>query len=294
MRRRDGRLLIRRHLPLLLLAAFALSQSGCAAIMGKVTSGVADSLTNAVLAQDDPELVRDGAPAYLIALDGLIDGDPDSLDLLMSGASLYGSYATAFVEDRERAARLATRARGYGDRAICVRKKSFCGMSDLPYDEFVAKLGEAKKKDLPALYSYGSAWAGWIQANSADWAAIADLPKVQAVMEKVIALDDVYSDGEAHLYLGVLYTLRPASLGGQPERGQHEFERALAISQRRNLYVHVMYAKQYARLVFDQELHDALLNEVIAADPVQPGLTLINTIAQQNAAELLLDGEDYF
>ena len=294
MRRPDGRLLIRRHLPLILLATFALSQSGCAAIMGKVTSGVADSLTAAVLAQDDPELVRDGAPAYLIALDGMIEGDPDNLDLLISGASLYGSYATAFVEDPERGARLATRARGYGDRAICVRKKGFCGLSDLPYDEFVAKLQEARKKDLPALYSYGSAWAGWIQANSADWGAIADLPKVQAVMEKVIELDDVYADGEAHLYLGVLYTLRPASLGGQPDRGQKAFERALEISNRRNLYAHVMYAKQYARLVFDEELYNELLLEAIEADPVEPGLTLINTIAQQQAAELLVDGEDYF
>lgn len=294
MRRRDGRPLIRPHLQLLLLTALLLSQSGCAAIVGRVTSGVADSLTTAVLAQDDPELVRDGAPAYLIALDGLIEGDPENLDLLMSGASLYGSYASAFVEEPERAVRLASRSKGYGDRAICVRNERFCGLSDRPFDTFVADLDRARKKDLPALYSYGSAWAGWIQANSADWAAIADLPKVQAVMEKVIALDDVYEDGQAHLYLGVLYTLRPASLGGQPDRGKAAFERALEISRRRNLYVHVMYAKQYARLVFDQELHDALLTEAIEADPVEPGLTLINTIAQEQAAELLVEGEDYF
>ena len=271
-----------------------MSLPGCAAIMGRVTSGVADSLSSAVLNQDDPELVRDGAPAYLIALDGMIESDPKNLDLLMSGASLYGSYAGAFVEDPKRASRLASRARGYGDRAICVQKKAFCGLSDLRFDDFVPALADAKKKDLPALYSYGSAWAGWVQANSGDWVAIADLPKVQAVMERVIALDDEYEDGMAHLYLGVLYTLRPASLGGQPDRGKVAFERALEISQRKNLYVHVMYAKQYARLVFEQELHDALLIEAIEADPVQPGLTLINTIAQDEAVFLLADGEDYF
>jgi hypothetical protein len=262
--------------------------------MGRVTSGVADSLTVAVLAQDDPELVRDGAPAYLIALDGLIEGDPDNLDLLMSGASLYGSYAGAFVEDPKRAVKLAARARRYGDRAICVQKKEFCGLSDRTFDEFVAALDDVSRKDLPALYSYGSAWAGWIQANSADWAAIADLPKVQAVMEKVVELDPEIEDGQAFLYLGVLYTLRPASLGGKPEEGREAFERALEVSNRRNLFVHVMFAKQYARLVFDQELHDALLTEALEADPVEPGLTLINTIAQEQAAELLEDGKDYF
>ncbi len=292
MRSRTDRL--RQRSLVILVTLLVSAQTGCSLIMGRVTSGVADSLTVAVLAQDDPELVRDGAPAYLIALDGLIEGDPDNLDLLMSGASLYGSYAGAFVEDPERAARLATRARGYGDRAICVRKKEFCGLSEKPFDEFVLALDDVKEKDLPALYSYGSAWAGWIQANSADWAAIADLPKVQAVMEKVVELDPEIEDGQAWMYLGVLYTLRPASLGGKPEKGREAFERALVVSNRRNLFVHVMYAKQYARLVFDQELHDALLTEALEADPVEPDLTLINTIAQQQAADLLEDGKDYF
>jgi len=292
MRSRNGRLR-QRSLAILTLLLVS-SQTGCSLIMGRVTAGVADSLTVAVLAQDDPELVRDGAPAYLIALDGLIEGDPDNLDLLMSGASMYGSYAGAFVEDPKRAARLAARARAYGDRAMCVQRKDFCGLADRSFDDFVAVLAGVRRKDLPALYSYGSAWAGWIQANSADWAAVADLPKVQAVMEKVVALDPEIEDGQAWMYLGVLYTLRPASLGGKPEEGREAFERALEVSKRRNLFVHVMYAKQYARLVFDQELHDALLVEALEADPVEPGLTLINTIAQEQALELLEDGKDYF
>jgi hypothetical protein len=208
---------------------------------------------------------------------------------------MYGSYAGAFVEDPKRASRLASRARSYGERAICAKRKDFCGASGKPFDEFVAVLdAKARKKDLPALYSWGSSWAGWIQANSGDWVAIADLPKVQALMEKIVALDDEYEGGMAHLYLGVLYTLRPASLGGKPDEGRAAFERALEISERRNLYVHVMFAQQYARLVFDQELHDALLNEAIEADPIEPDLTLINTIAQEQARTLLEDGEDYF
>ena len=45
-------------------------------------------------------------------------------------------------------------------------------------------------------------------------------------------------------------------------------------------------------LTFDQPLHDRLLNEVLAADPAVPGLTLSNTLAQQQAKLLLND--DYF
>ena len=54
----------------------------------------------------------------------------------------------------------------------------------------------------------------------------------------------------------------------------------------------VEFARRYSRLVFDQPLHDRLLNDVLSADPEEPGLTLSNTLAQQQAKELLAD--DYF
>ena len=46
--------------------------------------------------------------------------------------------------------------------------------------------------------------------------------------------------------------------------------------------------------MFDRDLHDKLLNEVLAADPHAPGLTLINVLAQQRARKLLDSGKDYF
>ena len=69
-----------------------------------------------------------------------------------------------------------------------------------------------------------------------------------------------------------------------------DFERAIRYSDGRDLIVQVEFARQYARLVFDQELHDRLLREVLAADPNQPGLTLSNILAQQQARELLDEG----
>ena len=58
--------------------------------------------------------------------------------------------------------------------------------------------------------------------------------------------------------------------------------------------VRVLYAQFYARLVFDQALHDKLLNEVLAADPVAPRLTLINMLAKKKAKALLASGKDFF
>ena len=39
--------------------------------------------------------------------------------------------------------------------------------------------------------------------------------------------------------------------------------------------VKVEFARTYARLVYDRELHDRLLEDVLAADPDVPGLTLV-------------------
>jgi hypothetical protein len=276
-------------LPLLLLLL-----PGCASLARSATTRFAEDLSNAILDQNDVATVRDGAPAYLLAMDGLIEGDPESATLLLSGARLYGSYASAFVEDEARMRRLWDRALGYGRRALCVEIPEPCGTLDGPFDEFAASLEGVGPDDVPTLYGFGVAWAGWVQVNAGDWRAVAQIPKLEVLMQRIVDLDESYDQGSAHLYLGVLHTLRPASLGGQPERGREHFERALAISERRNLTAQVLYARQYARLVFDRPLHDRLLREVVEADPRAPGLTLANTLAREQAQLLLDDADDYF
>jgi hypothetical protein len=47
-------------------------------------------------------------------------------------------------------------------------------------------------------------------------------------------------------------------------------------------------------MTFDRELHDQLCREVIEADPVTPGFTLSNAIAQEEARRLLEDSQAYF
>ena len=130
--------------------------------------------------------------------------------------------------------------------------------------------------------------------NTDDWKAIADKARVDAMMQRVVALDESYSDGAAYLYLGILATLMPEAMGGKPEKGRADFERAIELSGGRNLMAKVLLAREYARLVFDRDLHDRLCREVIEADPVAAGLTLVNTVAQEEARQLLESSEDYF
>ena len=267
---------------------------GCATVANRAGARLSASLSAGILDQDDIATARDGIPAWLLLVDGLIHDDPRNEALLLAGSKLYGAYAGGFVSDGERARRLAARSFDYARRASCVRRAALCAELGAPFDAFAAQVQRLGKADVPMTHALAAAWAGRIQANSDDWKAIADIPKVQALLEREVALEPTFGDGEPYMYLGVLATLRPASLGGQPEQGKADFERALALSGGRNQMVRVLYAEKYARLVFDQELHDRLLHEVLDADPHAPGLTLINVLAQARARQLLASGKDYF
>lgn len=278
-----------------LLAALAfMLLAGCASIANKASQRLSDSLTAGILEQDDIATARDGIPAWLLLVDGMIQSDPNNVGVLLAGSKLYGAYAGGFVDDAARAKRLSARSFDYARRAVCIQGKALCAQLDAPFEAFEAEVAKLRIADVRVTYALAAAWAGRIQANSDDWKAIADIPRVQALLDRVTALQPDYSGGEPYMYLGVLACLRPASLGGKPEQGKADFEKALALSGGRNQMVRVLYAERYARLVFDQELHDRLLGEVLAADPHADKLTLINVLAQERARKLLASGKDYF
>jgi TRAP transporter T-component len=280
-----------RPIRLLALLLTLSALGGCASF---ATSRLADNLSGAILNQDDPETAKAGMPAYLVLVDSLIDGDPNNEKLLLAGSKLYGAYAAAFVKDPERARRLTRKSRDYADRALCRHSKHLCDLLEQSFDDFSANIGSLKDTDVPVLFTGAAAWAGWIQANSSNWDAIASLPKVKAMMARAVALDEAYSHGEAHLYLGVIDTLLPPALGGKPEEGRVHFERAIQISGGRDLMDKVEYARHYARITYNRPLHDRLLHEVLDADAVAPDLTLSNMLAKQQARELLASADSYF
>lgn len=280
-----------RAILVLILAVLALFAGGCASL---VTRNMANNLSQAILNQDDPDTVREGAPAYLLLVDGLIEGSPRNVHMLQAGARLYGAYAAVFVEDPERARRLASKAYAYAHRQLCVRGPALCEVRVLPFDEFSHLLAGVHEADVAALYCYATAWAILIQTHSSDWGAVAELPKVEAMMERIVELNEGYERGQPHFFLGVMRSALPPAMGGKPEQGRQHFERAIELSEGRNLIAKVEYARLYARMMFDRTLHDRLLQEVLQSDPVFPGFTLSNTMAQQQARELLESSADYF
>ena len=276
------------------LLAVVFAVSGCAGIVSSAMDDMAGSVTRAIEDSDDLETVKSGMPAYLLMVEGLAQDNPRNASLQKTAATLNGAYAGLFVEDPQRKQQMAQKALDYGFRAVCVRRPRICEVRGERFNDFLPVLQETDRRDLPYLYALATAWAGWLQANSNDMNALAQLPFVEAVIDRVAELDETYDDGGVHVYLGVLATLLPPSLGGKPEEARQHFERAVELSNGTNLMTKVIFAERYARMVFDRDLHDRLLEEVMGADPHIPGRTLSNTFAQQRARDLLASGEDYF
>jgi len=266
----------------------------CSSIMQSATNDIADNLSTAILNQNDPETVRDGAPAYLLMLDSFIQGSPDNPRMLAAAAELYAAYGVIFVEDAERADRLTNRALDYALRSVCASNRSACDFDKLSFKEFETVLQAMGKKDVASLFTYGLTASAYIKVHSSDWGAMAKLPRVESVLRRVQALDPQHKPVQVEHFLAVLNTIRPPALGGNFEEGKRHYERALELSNGKDLSINVDYARFYARTLYDRELHDQLLNDVLSAEPNQEGYTLFNTLAQREAQELLLSADEYF
>lgn len=268
--------------------------SACTSITNWVGTKVSDNLTLAVMNSEDLWVIEHGLPAYLIMVDAMIEANQNNVGMLLSGARLNSSYATGFVSDVPRQKVLSKKALRYALRAACLDIKWMCEVRTLPYDEFEEKLAQMRKRNLATAYGLASAWAGFIQVNSDDWHAVAELPRVKSIMKWVAQRDPTLDGATPYMYLGIFESLLPPAMGGNPDLARRHFEQAVALRGEENLYIKVMFAEFYTRLVYDRELHDQLLAQVLEADVIVDGLRLQNEIAQIRARELLRDADDYF
>lgn len=203
-------------------------------------------------------------------IDGMVNGDPDNPALLTQAATLYSTYAGAFVRDTARARKMTAKALAYGRRGVCARQPVYCSLHRVPFASFKAHIALMQSDEVPAFFSLGAAWAAWVQLHQDDFNALADLARVEAIMQRIVELNEGYMHGSAHLYLGTLAILLPPAIGGQPKMARAHFERAIALSAGRNLMAKVLYARQYARMVYDRQLHDRLQKSIMFANTWTP------------------------
>lgn len=275
--------------------AVALCLSGCSAMIERSTARLADDLETAIRQYDDPATVADALPAYLLLLEARLQSTPDSASLRLTTARLTASHAALFGGDTEASARrLSRRALEHARTGACLSEATLCSLESLPFREFEARVGSLPDQALEPAYVLATSWVGWIDAHSADYAALADLPRAQTLLDWIAQQAPDHDDGAVWLYLAVLHSQRPPAAGGRPDLAQRHFARAREISQGRNLLIDVMLADHYARLLFDRELFVSALERVVESDVEAPDYRLVNAVARQRARDLLEQTERIF
>lgn len=274
------------------LVFLLLLSSACSSIIASQTNKLTNSLSQSVLESEDPQTIAEALPTLILISETLVRSNPSSSNYLASG-KLYSTFAGTFItSDSERQKRLASVGYRYSQTGGCLFSSLLCELAQQELD--VLNQIEVNTDNQDVVYQLAVSWLTYIQSHSDNWSIIAQLPKAKALLEKSVELDPSYDNANGHLYLGAMATLIPPSLGGKPEVGRQHFETAITLSKGKNLLAKVEFARRYARLVFDQELHQRLLQEVLASPIQQPNLTLANAIAHQEAKKLLASEADYF
>ncbi len=257
---------------------------------------------------DDPELIRAAVPFSLKLMESLLAESPKHRGLLFASASGFTQYAYAFVqmdadelEDRdlaaatamrERARKLYLRARDYGLRGLETKHRGFTAQlrTNAP-----AAVKTMRRADVPLLYWTAVSWGAAIALSKDDPDRVAEVPQMEALIDRALALDESWGEGAIHGFLITYEMARQGAPGDPAARARQQFERAVALSGGHLAGPFVSYAEAVCVQTQDLKQFDALLQRALAVDVnAEPENRLVNLIMQRRARWLESKREDLF
>jgi len=288
---------------MVLLVVLVLIFTGCTSadrtkIMVSNMRPLMDKMKIAVNKHDDAVLVRDAMPASLMQLDGFIEASPGNKDLLLRASEANYGYAFLFLidTDKKRALKVYQKANRYAFLALRHKNAFQQILENGSTKEIASFMGKYHKEDVPGLYYYTTSWLGCIELSVGDDVnVIADLPKVEVVMDRILELDDTYHYGAIHAVFGAYLASRPEKFGGQMEEAKFHFDEAFEISESKFLAWQFLYATKYAVQTKDKALFVSTLEEIVATPPdLLPEANFVNEAIKQKAKKLLGQTDDIF
>ena len=284
-----------KKIAMLVFASFLLQ--GCIQTIAiRSMGGIMDNGFQAFNEESDLQLAHESLGSNLKLLEALIKSDPENTQFLLYACQGYAAYALAFAEDDsvERARVFYLRAKEYGLR-ILRQDSRFAQALKQGEGELRQALAGMGKDDVPAVFWTALSWGSYANISRTDLNALADLGKINAMIEFAREKDPAFYFGGPDMLAGAIGASTPASLGGKPEEARAHFEKAIAVTDGRFLLVHVYYARTYCTGTLNQELFDKLLQHV-AETPVDalPGAEFANALAKRKALLLKAKESDLF
>lgn len=288
----------------------ALLAGGCS-LRRMAVNALGDALaggTSGWASDEDLELIRDATPFALKTIESVLAESPRHRGLLLAAASGFTQYAYAFVQGeadffededlaratalRARAVRLYLRARTYGLRGLEVGHP---GLAERLLGDPAGALAPTRREDVALLYWTAAAWGAAIALAKDNSELAADLPVVEALARRALALDEGFSEGAIHDFFIAFEGGRPAAAGGSAERARRHFQRAVELSRGQRAAPFVTLAEAVCVAEQNRAEFEALLHRALAVDlEAAPGQRLANQVAQRRARWLLARADDLF
>ena len=291
-------------LRLLFAGSLAVGLAGCTSMNKLAVNKLGDALASggtAFSSDSDPDLIRDAAPFSLKLMESLLAENPHHAKLLYAAASGFTQYSYAFVQqdadamesrDISAAANLRLRARGlylrgrdYGLRGL---ELAHPGITAALKDKPKSALRACQPEEVRLLYWTAVSWAAAIASAKDDPALIADLPIVEALIDRALELNEAFDHGAIHSFL-ITYEMSRAGVSGDPvARSRQHFDRAMSLSDNAQAGPLLAYAEAVCVQQQDRARFQSLLQQALAIDVnARPEFRLVNLVMQRRARWLL-------
>jgi predicted anti-sigma-YlaC factor YlaD len=286
-----------------LALAVLLALGGCS-VRQEALNRIGDALAEggtAFAADDDPELIRSAAPFSLKLIESLLAETPRHQGLLLAACRGFTQYAYAFLQQEAeeaeaqdvtraaalegRARRLYRRARDYGLRGLAAERPGF---ERRLREDARRAAAEIPAADVALLYWTAASWGALIGVSKAEPDVLGELPIVEALIDRALALDESFERGAIHTFLIGYEGVRQGASGDPVERSRRHFARAMELSGGQEAAPLLALAEAVSVPQQRRAEFEALLKQALQIDSAQASaLRLANLVAQRRARWLL-------
>jgi predicted anti-sigma-YlaC factor YlaD len=298
--------MLRTAIPLLGLLTF-----GCASMQRLAINQVSNALAKqgeVFSSDDDPELVGDAIPFSLKLIESLLAENPRHSGLLLAATSGFTQYAFGWIQEsaaeiekddpakaahqQDRARRLYFRARNYGLRGFEVAHSGFERALRSDPRSAVRLLD---RHDVPMLYWTAASWGLAISLSKDQPDVVADLPIVEAMIDRALELDESFDSGAIHSFLITYELNRQGAEGDAVARSRKHLERAVELSGGMRSSPYVTFAESASVQTQNRAEFESLLGQALAINPdAKPKWRLENRISQKHGQWLLAHADELF
>jgi predicted anti-sigma-YlaC factor YlaD len=249
-------------------------------------------------------LIRAAVPFSLKLIESLLAENPRHEALLLAASRGFTQYAYAFVQEdadeledtdkvtstamRVRAAKLYLRARNYGLRGLEVKHPAFAERLKANPKEAVKEL---KKSEAPMMYWTAISWGAALSASH-DLMMFPEIPRFEALIDRVIELDEAFDEGTVHTFM---ITYEMSRLNAKPNRialAKEHFDRAMALGGGHQAGPLVAYAENVLVAQKDKTEFQSMLHQALRLDINKSPENRELNLAEQRRARWLLSRTD--